>query len=363
MSVIARFLYKKGFCMRITNRIIHFTLSVLLAGTVTLNSGCVSDSSVIDNANQMNASLEPAIMNDPQLAGYLQSIGDRIITAARVLDQQGFGPSSHRKEDSQWMFSNEMQFHLVNSSVVNAFTTGGNHMYVYTALFQACKSEDELAAVMAHEYGHVYARHVQKGMSRQYGVLAATLAAAGVGYATGGKEHGEQYMTSFASAASIVGSFIGMGYTREDEAQADELGFAFYVRAGWDPNKFGDFFQHMIDMGYDTTPAILSDHPTLASRVQLAHQRASKITPQQAQWRRADVATDAQFAALQQRTVAIGKTMPDDSSLTQAQAMLSAFSRSCLTPVQQKDQVQAKDQLIAALEQAAEQRQHEQSGQ
>ena len=47
-----------------------------------------------------------------------------------------------------------------------------------------------------------------------------------------------------------------MGYTRGDEAQADELGFAFYTRAGWDPNHFADFFQQMIDLGYDKTPEV-----------------------------------------------------------------------------------------------------------
>src|SRR5206468_3800789 len=98
-----------------------------------------------------------------------------------------------------------------------------------------CRSEDELAAVMAHEFGHVYARHVQAGMNRQYAAMAGVAALTGAGYAAGGKEHGSEYAAAFAGAASVAAPLIMNGYTRKDEDQADDLGFNFYCRAGWDP--------------------------------------------------------------------------------------------------------------------------------
>ena len=123
--------------MRIPNIVIVSSLVLLglLAG------GCATDQSVISNANQMNTQLKPAIIEDPELAGYLQKVGDRIIGSARDLDKQGFGPASHKKESATWMFDKGgMQFHFVNSQTINAFTTGGNHMYIYTALFQTLTS-------------------------------------------------------------------------------------------------------------------------------------------------------------------------------------------------------------------------------
>src|SRR5215213_8970404 len=135
---------------------------LLLAGGL-FSTGCASDRQVIAQASQMQTQLE----------------------TAKDLDQQGYGPKSHKAEDTSWMFGNDMKFHFVNSKTVNAFTTGGNHMYVYNALFQMCKDEDELAAVMAHEYGHVYARHVAKGMNRQYAALAAAAALGAGGYVAG----------------------------------------------------------------------------------------------------------------------------------------------------------------------------------
>src|SRR5262245_55640030 len=147
--------------------------------------GCASDKSVISQANQVHDGLKPAVMDDPELTQYLQSVGDRIIASARKLDAKNYGPDSHRSEDSKWMYSQDMKFHFVNSKTLNAFTTGGEHMYIYNELFQQCRSEDELAAVMAHEYGHVYGRHVQKGMNRQYVQLGAAAAAGAAGYAAG----------------------------------------------------------------------------------------------------------------------------------------------------------------------------------
>src|SRR3954451_24863023 len=127
----------------------------------------------------------------------------------------------------------DIQWQLVNSKVVNAFTTGGHYVYIYIELFKMCKSEDELAAVMAHEYGHIYCRHVQKGTGRQQTLALASLAAGGAGYVAGGSENGAQYSESLTKAAQAGGGFIDMGFTRGDEAQADEFGFKFYTRAGW----------------------------------------------------------------------------------------------------------------------------------
>src|SRR6185503_5190620 len=138
--------------------------------------------SVIGQANTMHSQLQPAVMNDPELANYLQQVGDRIINTAKELDRQGYGPKSHKSEDTNWMFGKDMKFHFVNSKTLNAFTTGGEHMYIYTQLFEECQTEDELAAVMAHEYGHVYARHVAKGMNRQMTLMGVAVGAGAAGY-------------------------------------------------------------------------------------------------------------------------------------------------------------------------------------
>ncbi len=323
------------------------SLSLLLL--LPLLGACASDRQVISQASQEHDQLAPAVMNESDLKQYLQSIGARIVAAAKELDAQHYGPKSHFKEDADWMFSNEMEFHIVNSETLNAFTTGGKHMYVYLKLLETCRTEDELAAVMAHEYGHVYARHVQKGMDRQYYMLGGALLAGAGGYALGGKEHGVEYATVGAGLAYTGGQFLGLGYTRDDEAEADDLGFTFYTHAGWDPTHFADFFQQLIDMGLDTSSATTSDHPTLKSRVEAAQKRVAKLPPEAASWRKPPIADPSRFAAIKSRAAQVAATMPSDKQLEVAKTLLSAVS-SCVTPVDQPDQKAARARIKQAID-------------
>ena len=314
-------------------------------------SACATDRQVIAQADDVNVELAPATIQDSRLKSYIQTMGERIIAAAREADRAGEGPKAHfdDKESNTWMFT-EGQFHLVNSETMNAFTTGGKHMYIYSELMEQCRSEDELAAVMAHEFAHVYGRHVHKGMNRQYYLLAASAGAGLVGVAVGGEEHGQQYGQTAMVSAATIGQFLNLGYTRGDEEEADKWGFHFYTRAGWDPDRFGDFFQQLIDKGLDTTPEALRDHPSLASRVAAAKERAAKLPPEASAWRRPPVVDTGTFAALQARAAQVGRTMRTDESLAKAQTLLSAVP-SCVTPEDQPDQKAAQRRLARALEQ------------
>jgi predicted Zn-dependent protease len=312
-----------------------------------LVGGCtVTDRQIIDQADQAHSGLKPAVIGDRELADYIQQVGDRIVEVAKQADRDKVGPSSHFKdEDREWMFSKKMEFHFVNSKTLNAFTTGGEHMYVYTELFQLCKDENDLAAVMSHEYAHVYSRHVQKGTQRQYAIIGTALAAGAAGAVAGGKEHAAEYGTAAGGAALAAGQLVGTNFTRGDEAQADEFGFYFYTHAGWDPQLFGRFFQLMIDKGYDKGVAFLSDHPTLASRVKIAKERADKLGPDAQRWAKPPVADASKFRQLQDRAARLSKTLPDDASLAKTQKLLAALPRSCLTPAIQQDQVDAQKSL------------------
>src|SRR5258705_6207955 len=318
---------------------------VLGPGLLSLSGGCATDRAVVQQADEFNTTLDKAVIHDPQLESYFGRLGTRIINGAKAYDAE-----ASKKDENKWMFSKDMQFHLVNSKTLNAFTTGGDHMYIYNQLFQEARSEDELTAVMSHEYAHVYRRHVQQEMNRQYAILGAAAAAGAAGYGLGGSEHGSQYAGLGAGVAAMAGQFVGMSYTRKDEAEADQYGFNFYTRAGWDPMKFGDFFQHMIDKGLDKGPDYLSDHPSLKSRLDLARQRAAQVERQSSQWRRPPVATADEFRRLQQRAADLGSRLPDDKSLQQVQKLLPALPRSCLTPTIKPDQKRAEQEVLYEVE-------------
>jgi predicted Zn-dependent protease len=342
----------------------HFSsfATTILLGVSLLGAGsggCASDASVIQQAETTHKSLQPAIIRDPELANYLQSVGERIIAAAKLADEQHVGPKTHfdKGQNDDWMYSaTKMQFHLVNSKTLNAFTTGGEHMYIYNQLFQECKTEDELAAVMSHEYAHVYCRHVAKGMNRQIPLLVGgALAGGAAGYALGGKDNKGAAAAAGAGVGAAGGQFLNMGFTRGDEEEADKYGYWFYTHAGWDPNHFGDFFQHMIDKGYDKTPAMLSDHPTLASRVEKAKQWTKDLPRNADDWRRSPIANASRFHQLQQRAARFAKSLPDDKSLESSQELLQALPRSCVAPQDPPDADEARERLAEKAQRAKKQ--------
>jgi predicted Zn-dependent protease len=325
-------------------------LGLCIAGMSFLAVGCTTDKQVISQANSVHSTLQPAVITDPQLQDYLQKIGDRIVVAAKSLGDSN-APEAHLSGDNDWMFSKDMKFYFVNSpDTVNAFTTGGEQIYIYTALFEQCQSEDELAAVVAHEYAHVYCRHIAQSMNNQYKLLGGAAVAGAVGAAIGYEQDKTQGALSYGAAGlgagMVVGQFVGMGFTRGQENQADKYGFNFYVRAGWDPEHFADFFNRMISLGYDTTPELASDHPTLKSRVEATQRRVSELPPTTSQWRRPPIVDAAQFQQLRARALQVGKSMPNDKSLQQAQTLLAAFS-SCVAPIDQPSQRRVKEQAAA----------------
>jgi predicted Zn-dependent protease len=344
---------------RVFSRIVPaFAPALLLIAGGGLNSGCASDKAVIAQANQFHTGLEKAVMDDPTLDRYINDVGQRIVATAERLDKQGYDPRSKGEENKDWMFSDRMKFYFVNSKTLNAFTTGGEKMYIYNELFQRSETEDELAAVMAHEYGHVYGRHIHSGMNRQIASMLGAGAIAAAGYAAGGKEKGAEYAGYGAGAGMLLAGVANAGFSRKDESEADKLGFDFYVRAGYDPDKFGDFFRKMAAIEKQKGgggPEFLASHPSLEGRVKFAEEQAREWKQRHADWRdrlREPVAAGGRFRELQARAREVGARMPDDKSLETAQTLLGALPRSCLNPdtPQTPDVKAAQQRLKADLE-------------
>jgi predicted Zn-dependent protease len=312
--------------------------------------GCANDQKVMAVADTVHTGLTPAVIEDAELQAYFQKIGERIVQTATAMDKEGYGPKSHTSaDDNAWMFTDRVRFYLVNSKSLNAFTTGGEHMYIYNELFLNCKTEDELAAVMAHEYAHIYARHVNKGMDRQVGQNVGTgVVAVGAGVASfffgGGLSSSVSTAQTAAGVAQGAGKYVGMGFTRGDEDEADAVGFAFYTRAGWDPDHFADFFKHMIEAGHDGTPEFMSDHPKLSGRVANTEKRVAALPADAGQWRKPPIADAQQFAALRQRAAQLAKTLPNDQAVQKAQTMLAAFP-SCVARSDQPGQSAARKKV------------------
>ncbi|MCR9212986.1 MAG: M48 family metalloprotease [Proteobacteria bacterium] len=126
------------------------------------------------------------------------------------------------------------RFTILNSPVVNAFALPGGYVYITRGLLALANNEAEVAGVLAHEIGHVTARHGAQRQSRATGVgLIGALA----GILTGSgavQQLGQQ----------LGGMYIA-GYSRDQEHEADQLGVKYLDLAGYPHEAMADFLKRM----------------------------------------------------------------------------------------------------------------------
>ena len=159
--------------------------------------------------------------------------------------------------DYQWEVA------LLRSPAVNAFAVPGGKVAVLTGLLDVARTDDQLAAVIGHEVGHVLARHGAERMTQQqlaqYGRLA-------VGVAIGDLDPATQ---SAVLGALGLGAQFGvlMPFSRKHETEADRIGLILMARACYDPRAAREVWVNMAKSAGEGPPEILSTHPSHGSRV------------------------------------------------------------------------------------------------
>jgi predicted Zn-dependent protease len=169
----------------------------------------------------------------------------------------------------------DWQFQVMDSPVINAFAAPGGYIFVTRGLLAAINDEAELAGVLAHEIGHVTARHSARNYSQSL--------LAGLGVQLGTALAGS-YGEALGPVLEAGTGLLFLKYSRDDERQADALGVEYATRAGYDTNRMADFFvtlqrQETVDGAKGGgLPEWFSTHPS-------AVDREAAVRAQAAQWR------------------------------------------------------------------------------
>jgi predicted Zn-dependent protease len=140
----------------------------------------------------------------------------------------------------------------------NAFVLPGGHVGVTSGLLKIVDNDDQLAAVIGHEAGHVVAHHAAE---RQSQTLASNLVLGVLGAATGSPD-----ATRALGGAGAKYGFL-LPFSRKQELEADRLGVDFMQRAGYRPREAVVLWLHMQAQGGSNTPQFASTHPSDASRI------------------------------------------------------------------------------------------------
>jgi predicted Zn-dependent protease len=195
------------------------------------------------------------LIHNPLIAPYLDDIVRRL------------GKVSQRPD---WPY----RIQTVNTAVVNASAIPGGGLYIQRGLLEYVKDENELAGVLAHEMGHVVARHSTNELMLNF--LARNL------YETVKKN----VLLNNAVIAGIIEQLGGpvvllaqLKYSRENESEADLLGFYEMLRAGWNPIGLINFFERIQTGQGAGSPldVMLSDHPSATGRVDAIRKELASV--------------------------------------------------------------------------------------
>ncbi|MGV6807702.1 MAG: M48 family metalloprotease, partial [bacterium] len=145
------------------------------------------------------------IYGDAKVTEYVEAIGQKIIASAGVKKPK-------------------FTFTVIDDETINAFALPGGYIYVHRGLITYLNSEAQLAAVIAHEIGHITENH----HGRQKRAAVGNVLVAGVlGVLTGSGD--------VAEASALWGQTLVSGFGRDMELEADQVGAEYLVASGYDP--------------------------------------------------------------------------------------------------------------------------------
>jgi len=168
-----------------------------------------------------------------------------------------------------------VSFQLIDSDEINAFTLPGGYVFINSALVELSGNEAELASALAHEVGHVAARHATRQASRDRLMNIGALPIAVLG---GPLAHlGTNAMMPLAS----------MKFSREFESEADLLGIQYLWKAGYDPNASVDLFEALASTEKrqpGSVAKLFRAHPLTPDRIEKTQKNIEKLLPARAEY-------------------------------------------------------------------------------
>ncbi len=188
---------------------------------------------------------ETPVSIDPRLNGQLRRVGQRIARGAN-------------RQNENWEYA------VFDTDEKNAFVMPGGKVGFYRGIMEFTENDDQIAAIMGHETGHVTARHAAERYSQQM--------AAGVGLQVANVALSQSDRRYKGEIAAILGAGIQFGiilpFSRKHELEADKLGVDYMHRAGYDVRQSVRLWERMgAEGGGRRPPELLSTHPSPQTRV------------------------------------------------------------------------------------------------
>jgi predicted Zn-dependent protease len=224
------------------------------------------------------------IINDPVIAEYVNRVGQNLV----------------RNSDAKVPFT----IKVIDSEEVNAFALPGGFFFVNSGLIMKADNEAELAGVMAHEIGHVAARHgtrqATRGEIAQLGMIPLIFMGGWTGY-------------GIYQAASVLVPIGFLQFSQRMESEADLLGLEYMYKAGYDPTAFVDFFEKIETLEKrkpGTMSKVFSTHPPTDARIRASQKNIQDYLKAKPEY----VVTTSEFNDVKGRLMAMHNKRKNDTN-------------------------------------------------
>jgi len=201
------------------------------------------------------------VYNDPALNSYVNLLGNTVAAYSDRPEIYG-----------------GYRFLVLNSAEVNALAAPGGFVFITRGLLRQCRDEEMLAAVLAHEVGHVAAKHGLRSIKKARLVEAFKLLGHEVAKKYTPQELGKLTEVFEGALGDIVGSLIERGYDRKYEYEADALSVKFALATGYHPGGLSDFLKNLAAQeGQKQGGGWFKTHPPAKDRLDRVESRIGKV--------------------------------------------------------------------------------------
>jgi len=191
------------------------------------------------------------LVEDPQISQRVNRVGARLLQALTQMEGEKQAQAGRELNWTAFPF----RFEVLSSDKLNAFALPNGSIYITKGLLQHLGSDDQLAAVLAHEMGHVVLRHAAKALAARLKGNVIVIA----------------FQVLFGKElAQLVGGaayLLELSYSREQEKEADHAGYLLACFAGYDPQAMIEVFEFFKSQEGNPGLEILRTHPLPQTRI------------------------------------------------------------------------------------------------
>jgi predicted Zn-dependent protease len=196
--------------------------------------------------------------SDPLIISYLENLFTKLIPHSQLDEKR-------------------VDLIVAENNTLNAFAVPGNIIGVHTGLLMYAKTENQLAAVLAHEMGHLSQRHYARRLEQQKNMMMPMLAGMLAGLVLAANSNSDAGMAAIMGTQAAAQQ-ASLAFSRQNEQEADRIGMQTMVEAGLDPHAAADMFEEMVRANRlnRRPPEYLLTHPVSETRVADARNRAQQ---------------------------------------------------------------------------------------